>query len=86
MDPISLDPTTIDPTTIDPTAIDPTTTINALVDRHPSLMPILAGHGLDLCCGGPLTLAEAAERHGLDMAALIGEIERAMATGAPARR
>lgn len=61
--------------------IDRATTINTLVDRHPQLMPILSAHGLDLCCGGPLTLEEAAERHGLDLAALVAELEAALATG-----
>lgn len=69
-----------------PAILDRSTTINALVDRHPELIPILSGHGLDLCCGGPLTLAEAADRHGLDAAALVTELEAALAAGGgPAR-
>lgn len=62
--------------------IDRATTINAVVELHPGLMPILSAHGLDLCCGGPLTLQEAAERHGLDLAALVAELEEAAAVGA----
>lgn len=57
---------------------DPATTINDLVTRHPELMPVLAGHGLDLCCGGPLTLREAAERHALDLEALLSELAGAL--------
>lgn len=58
---------------------DPGTTINDLVARHPALMPVLAGRGLDLCCGGPLTLREAAERHGLDLEALLADLTGALA-------
>lgn len=58
---------------------DPGTTINDLVARHPALMPVLAGHGLDLCCGGPLTLRQAAERHGLDLDALLADLAGALA-------
>ncbi|MFN8422597.1 MAG: DUF542 domain-containing protein [Anaerolineae bacterium] len=66
---------------LQPIVIDRSTTINAIVDRHPELMPILSGHGLDLCCGGPLTLAEAADRHGIDAAALVTELAAALAAG-----
>lgn len=58
--------------------IVPTLTINDVVELHPELMPILAGHGLDLCCGGPLTLAEAAERHALDLGTLVAELNAAL--------
>lgn len=55
-------------------AIDPTATIADLVVAYPSLMPVLAGRGLDLCCGGALTLREAAERHDLDLDALLAAL------------
>lgn len=61
--------------------IDPALTINALVERHPHLMPVLAAHGFDLCCGGPLTLTEAADRHGLDLSDLLAELGRALPNG-----
>lgn len=63
-----------------------TLTINDVVERFPDLMPILAGHGLDLCCGGPLTLGEAAERHGLDLSGLVDELNAALAAPAPIGR
>jgi len=64
--------------------IEPTLTINDVVERHPQLMPVLAGHGLDLCCGGPLTLRQAAEQHGLDLDALVAELTAALVTDAGA--
>lgn len=64
--------------------IEPTLTINDVVERYPQLMPVLAGHGLDLCCGGPLTLRQAAEQHGLDLDALVAELTAALAVGAGA--
>lgn len=68
----------------DPLPIASTLTINDVVERYPDLMPILAGRGLDLCCGGPLTLGEAAERHGLDLDGLVAELNAALAAPAPA--
>ncbi len=64
--------------------IEPTLTINDVVERYPQLMPVLASHGLDLCCGGPLTLRQAAEQHGLDLDALVAELTAALAVGAGA--
>jgi len=55
-------------------AIDPATTIDDLVTAYPALMPVLASRGLDLCCGGALTLREAAERHDLDLDALVAAL------------
>jgi regulator of cell morphogenesis and NO signaling len=63
-------------------AIESGETLNALVDRLPETLPVLQGFGLDTCCGGALTLEQAAERHGLDLRQLL---EALRAAGAPAR-
>lgn len=43
-----------------------TVLIRDLVERYPSLMPVLAANGFDLCCGGGHTIPDAARLHGLD--------------------
>lgn len=47
------------------------TPLRVLVERYPELLPLLAGYGLDLCCGGAHTLPEAAHAHELDGDALL---------------
>jgi regulator of cell morphogenesis and NO signaling len=54
--------------------------IRDLIERYPALMPVLDAHGLDLCCGGGHTVAEAAALHGLDLEALLVELDAAVAT------
>ena len=51
-----------------------TTLIRDLVERWPATMPILAGYGIDLCCGGGHTVVEAAKLHELDLDRLVGEL------------
>ncbi len=52
--------------------------IRQVVDLHPEVMPILAGHGVDLCCGGGHTIAEAIRMHGLDGELVTAEIAAAL--------
>jgi iron-sulfur cluster repair protein YtfE (RIC family) len=54
--------------------------IRDLIERYPAVMPVLDAHGLDLCCGGGHTVAEAAALHGLDLEALLVELDAAVAT------
>ncbi len=49
--------------TINEIATEP---IRRIVELHPEVMPILASHGLDLCCGGGHTVSEAARLHDLN--------------------
>jgi iron-sulfur cluster repair protein YtfE (RIC family) len=51
--------------------------IRDLIERYPALMPVLDAHGLDLCCGGGHTVSEAAALHGLDLEALLVELDEA---------
>jgi iron-sulfur cluster repair protein YtfE (RIC family) len=55
--------------------------IGVLVEKHPELLPVLSRHGLDLCCGGGHTVAEAAQLHELDLDALVREIDAAIGSG-----
>ncbi len=40
-------------------------TIAKIVEQHPETMPVFSKFGLDLCCGGALTIDQAATAHGL---------------------
>jgi regulator of cell morphogenesis and NO signaling len=48
--------------------------IRVLVERYPAIMPILNNYGMDLCCGGGHTVAEAATAHGLNVDTVIAEV------------
>ena len=52
-------------------------TIRQIVAEHPETLPLLGRLGIDMCCGGALSLAEVARRHRLDSIALLAELERA---------
>jgi len=54
--------------------ISPTDTVNAVLGRYPETQPVFHRHRIDSCCGGALTLETVAERHGLDLAALLDEL------------
>ena len=49
-------------------------TLADLVTAAPSLARQLERHGLDYCCGGSLTIAEACARQGLAVGAVIAEL------------
>ena len=55
-------------TTGDPHALVTGTPIMELTAEHPELQPVLDRFGLDTCCGGHLTVAEACSEDGLDVA------------------
>lgn len=57
--------------------IGPESTVNDVLVRHPEAQSVFHRHDIDSCCGGALPLAAVAERHGLDLAALIDELRRA---------
>lgn len=45
-----------------------------IASSHPPLMRVLDHYGLDYCCGGKRTLAEACRQQGLDLAAVINAL------------
>jgi iron-sulfur cluster repair protein YtfE (RIC family) len=56
--------------------VDAGMTLNEIVLHRPEAVAILTRYGMDTCCGGALTLRDAAERHGVDLAALLEELEQ----------
>lgn len=56
------------------TPIDPSSTLGELVTEHPGLARHLERQGLDYCCGGHRSLAEACAASGLDLAAVVDEL------------
>lgn len=58
--------------------VDAGETLNELVARAPETLPVLQRFGLDTCCGGALTLAVAAQHHGLEVAELLAALREAM--------
>jgi uncharacterized protein (DUF2249 family) len=59
------------------TGITGESTVAEVYDRHPAAAPILAEHGLDLCCGGGHTLEFAARAHGLEPEELVAALQAA---------
>ena len=56
--------------------IHPDLLVNELVTRYPEAMPVLAGAGIDTCCGGGQSLATAAAHAGLSYDQLLVRLER----------
>ena len=52
-------------------AIDPAWSVNELLRRYPATASVLNEFGIDSCCGGGSSLAEAARDGQLDLAALL---------------
>lgn len=52
-------------------------TVNQVAERVPATLAVFQRWGIDACCGGARTLATVAERHGLDLEALLAELNAA---------
>ncbi len=50
-------------------------TVNDIIARHPATVAVFNAHGIDACCGGAVSVAEAAARDGADLAALLADLE-----------
>lgn len=57
--------------------MDRNETVGSVVARQPSLSRIFEAHGIDYCCGGGRTLAEAAKGAGVEIDTLLASIEGA---------
>ena len=68
--------------------IDRRLTVSQLIQQHPSALPFLTAAGVDTCCGGALSLEEAARQAGADLDNLVARLETEAAgpTGAAADR
>jgi regulator of cell morphogenesis and NO signaling len=51
-------------------------TVGAIVAGHPALSRVFERAGIDYCCGGKKTLARACQEKGLDVAAIVAELEQ----------
>jgi hypothetical protein len=55
-------------------ALAPEATIDMVVKRAPGVLTVLRELGIDTCCGGGLTLAQAAASAGLPVERLLGAL------------
>lgn len=62
-------------------AIDAHDTVNSLVQRHPRALRVFRKFGIDTCCAGHLSLEVVAERHSLDLDALLADLRGMGAPG-----
>jgi iron-sulfur cluster repair protein YtfE (RIC family) len=60
------------------TALDARLTVNELLRRHPSVLPVLNGFGVDSCCGGSDSLAEAARSAQIPLDALMAALDASL--------
>jgi len=56
--------------------IDTAATVNEILAQHPAAVSAFNTFGIDACCGGDASLAEAARRDGADLGALIAALDR----------
>ena len=57
--------------------LDCTWSVNDVITRYPSTMPVFNRFGLDTCCGAMLSVEEAARQEGVDREALCAELHAA---------
>lgn len=57
---------------------DPAMTLNEITARYPATIAVFNDFGMDVCCGGDVPLAEAAERDGVDLGALTAVLKLAV--------
>lgn len=61
--------------------LDPAQTINEIVARHPESIAVFNRFGMDTCCGGGVSVEEAARRDGLDVDQILSALRDAMEQG-----
>jgi len=54
-------------------------TVNETIQRHPASVAVFNELGIDACCGGGATLAEAAAREGISLPELLKALRQAAA-------
>ncbi len=55
------------------------TTLATLAETNPDVMAVLRQHGFDLCCGGGLSLSQAAQAHHLELAPIVADLTAILA-------
>jgi regulator of cell morphogenesis and NO signaling len=58
--------------------LEPTMTINSIVARNPETIPVFNRLGMDTCCGGGVSVEEAARRDGLALETVMAELRQAI--------
>jgi regulator of cell morphogenesis and NO signaling len=61
--------------------LDPAQTINEIVARHPETIAVFNRFGMDTCCGGGVSVDEAARRDGLDIGQILSALREATEQG-----
>jgi regulator of cell morphogenesis and NO signaling len=64
--------------------IDTGTTVNDVIRTYPSSVSVFNELGIDACCGGDASLAEAASRDGVDLETLVARLDAIAASSAMA--
>jgi len=72
-------------TSRDSNTIDTAATVNEILAQHPAAVSAFNTFGIDACCGGDASLAEAARRDGADLGALIAALDRIIDQPRPSR-
>jgi regulator of cell morphogenesis and NO signaling len=65
--------------------IDAGIIVNEMLRLYPATVSVLNAFGIDACCGGAASLAEAARRDGVDLNALLSALVAAAAVEEAAR-
>ena len=60
-------------------SLDCSLSVNAILSMFPSTLPVFNRFGLDTCCGGALSVADAARAADVDTEALCGALTDAIA-------
>ena len=58
--------------------IDMETTVNEVIRMYPESVSVFNQLGIDACCGGDASIAEAARRDGVDLASLLARLDAAV--------
>jgi iron-sulfur cluster repair protein YtfE (RIC family) len=60
-------------------SMSPETTVNAMIARHPRTIVVFNEYGIDSCCGGDATIADAARELGMAPEVLLRALRMAAA-------
>ncbi|HSQ32799.1 MAG TPA: DUF542 domain-containing protein [Gemmatimonadaceae bacterium] len=61
--------------------LDQAQTINEIVARHPETIAVFNRFGMDTCCGGGVSIEEAARRDGLEVGQILSALREATEQG-----
>ena len=58
--------------------LDSSLTINEIIVQHPEMIAVFNRLGFDTCCGGGVSLDEAAHREGVAVDTVLAELRRVL--------